>query len=71
MSIARHIEVSAESSKGLEEACQQAITDASETLHGIKQFYIKNMLCEVNEKNRIVNWRVNGKITFVVERQKQ
>jgi dodecin len=71
MSIARHIEVSAESSKGFEDACQQAITDASETLHGIKQLYIKNVLCEVNEQNRIVNWRVNGKITFVVERQKQ
>lgn len=71
MSIARHIEVSAESPKGFEDACHTAIREASETLHGIKQLYIKNVLCEVNDQNQIVNWRVNGKITFVVERQKQ
>jgi flavin-binding protein dodecin len=71
MSIARHIEISAESTKGFEDACQQAIKDASETLHGIKQLYVKNMLCEVDDQNQIVNWRVNGKITFVVERRKQ
>src|SRR5260370_41509416 len=71
MSIARHIEVSAESSKGFENACEQAIKDASETLHGIKQLYVKNVLCEVNDQNRIVNWRFNGKITFVVEREKK
>jgi flavin-binding protein dodecin len=71
MSIARHIEISAESTKGFEDACQQAIKDASETLHGIKQLYVKNMLCEVDDQNQIVNWRVNGKITFVVERGKQ
>ena len=71
MSIARHIEVSAESAKGFEDACEQAIKDASETLHGIKQLYVKNVLCEVNDQNRIINWRVNGKITFVVEREKK
>src|SRR5260221_11740068 len=71
MSIARHIEVSAESSKGFENACEQAIKDASETLHGIKQLYVKNVLCEGKDQNRIVNWRVNGRIYFVVEREKK
>jgi hypothetical protein len=67
MSIARNVEVSAESSKGLEDAIQSAVSDASETLRGIRQFWIKDIVAEV-ENDKVVNWRVHGKLTFVVER---
>jgi flavin-binding protein dodecin len=69
MSIARNVEVSAESSKSLEDAVQSAISDASETLRGITQFWVKDIIAAV-ENDKVVNWRVHGKITFVVERGK-
>jgi flavin-binding protein dodecin len=69
MSIARNVEVSAESSKSLEDAVQSAISDASETLRGITQFWVKDIIAAV-ENDKVVNWRVHGKVTFVVERGK-
>jgi hypothetical protein len=69
MSITRNVEVSAESSKSLEDAVQSAISDASETLRGITQFWVKDIIAAV-ENDKVVNWRVHGKITFVVERGK-
>jgi flavin-binding protein dodecin len=69
MSIARNVEVSAQSSKGLEDAIQSAISDASDTLRGIKQFWVKDVIAEV-ENDKVVNWRVHGKLTFLVERGK-
>jgi len=69
MSIARNVEVSAESSKSLADAVPSAISDASETLRGITQFWVKDIIAAV-ENDKVVNWRVHGKITFVVERGK-
>jgi flavin-binding protein dodecin len=67
MSIHKTIEVIAQSDKSWEDAAQQAITDASKSLHGIKSIYIKNQEAVV-ENNRITAYRVNAKITFEVER---
>jgi dodecin len=67
MSIVRSIEVIAQSPNGFEDACQAAVKEASETLRGIKSFWIKNAECVV-ENDRITTYRVNGKISFLVER---
>jgi flavin-binding protein dodecin len=69
MSIVRSIEVIAQSPNGFDEACREAIREASQTLQGIKSFWIKNAECVV-ENNQITMYRVNGKISFVVERGK-
>lgn len=66
MAIVRSIEVIAQSSTGFDDACKEAIKEASKTLRGIKSFWIKNAECVV-EGDRIVTYRVNGKISFVVE----
>lgn len=66
MSIVKVIEVIATSPKGWDEAAQQAVTDAAKTVTNIKHFYVKNMTAVV-KNNRIVDYRVNGKISFVVE----
>ena len=66
MSVIKVIEVIASSPKGWDEAAQQAVTEAAKTVKNIKHFYVKNMTAVV-EKNRIVDYRVNGKISFVVE----
>ena len=66
MSIVRSIEVIAQSTKGFDDACRQAIKDASETVRGIRSFWIKNAECIV-EDDEITMYRVNGKISFLVE----
>jgi flavin-binding protein dodecin len=66
MAIVRSIEVIAQSPNGFDDACQQAIKEASKTLRGIRSFWIKNAECTV-ENDRITLYRVNGKITFMVE----
>ncbi len=66
MSIVKVIEVIAESPKGWDEAAQKAVTDAAKTVENIKHFYVENMTAVV-VKNKIVSYRINGKISFVVE----
>ena len=66
MSIVRSIEVIAQSPQGFDQACREAIREASKTLRGIKSFWIKNAECIV-ENDRITMYRVNGKISFLLE----
>ena len=68
MSIVRSIEVIAQSEKGFDDACRQAVREASSTLRGIRSFWIKNAECIV-EDDEITLYRVNGKISFEVERE--
>ncbi|MBV8521410.1 MAG: dodecin domain-containing protein [Acetobacteraceae bacterium] len=69
MSIVRSIEVIAQSPNGFDAACQEAIREASKTLRGIRSFWIKNAECIVDE-DQITMYRVNGKISFLVEDQR-
>jgi flavin-binding protein dodecin len=66
MSIVRNIEVIAQSPNGFDDACREAIREAAKTVRGIRSFWIKNAECIV-ENDRITMYRVNGKISFVVE----
>src|SRR3954452_2055659 len=66
MSIVRNIEVIAQSPNGFDEACREAIREASKTLRGISSFWIKNAEVIV-ENDQITMFRVNGKISFLIE----
>ncbi len=61
------IEVLAESDKSWEDAAAQAVANASKTLHGVKSIYVENMEAKV-EGDKIVSYRINGKISFMLER---
>ena len=60
------IEVLAESNKSWEDAAANAVTRAGKTLNGIKSIYIKDFEAKV-ENNKIVNYRINAKISFMLE----
>ncbi len=60
------IEVLAESSKSWEDAAATAVMKASESVHGIRSVYIKEFEAQV-DNNKIVNWRINAKVTFEVD----
>ena len=66
MAIVRNIEVIAQSPNGFDDACREAIREASKTLRGISSFPIKNAEVVV-ENDQITMFRVNGKISFLVE----
>jgi len=60
------IEVLADSEKGWEDAAVEAVKRAAKTLKNIKSIYIENFEAKV-DGNRIVRYRVNGKISFILE----
>ncbi|MCZ0813773.1 MAG: dodecin family protein [Pseudomonadota bacterium] len=68
MSMLKVIEVLAESDKSFEDAAQSAVIKASESVRNIKSIYIKDMNAAV-ENDRIVSYRVNAKISFLLEDQ--
>jgi hypothetical protein len=65
MSIAKVLEVLSEGDS-IEAAIQSAVTDAAETVRGIKHVYVEGMQAMV-EDDKVVRYRVNAKLTFVVE----
>ena len=60
------IEVLAESNKSWEDAAANAVTRASKTLNSIKSIYIKDFEAKV-ENNKIVRYRINAKISFMLD----
>ncbi len=64
-SIAKVIEVIAESERSFDDAVESALKEASKTVDNIKSIWVDNMTAMV-ENNRIVRYRVNAKVTFVV-----
>jgi flavin-binding protein dodecin len=67
MAIVRNIDVTAQSEASFDEACRTAVVEASKTLRGIMSFRIKEAECVV-EHDKIIAYRVTGKIVFTVER---
>jgi hypothetical protein len=65
MSIAKVVEVLAEG-HSIEAAIQAAVSEAAETVRGIKHVYVEGVQAIV-EDDEVVKYRVNAKLTFVVE----
>jgi len=65
MSIAKVIEVIAEGDS-VEGAVEAAVREAGRTVREIKQVYVEGIQALV-EDNRVVKYRINAKVTFVVE----
>lgn len=66
MSIAKVIEVLAQSEESWEDATREALRQASKTVRNIETIYVKEFQAVV-ENNQISQYRVNAKITFLVE----
>ncbi len=60
------IEVLAESEKSWEDAATKAVAEASKSVHGIKSIYIKDLEAKV-DGNKIVQFRINAKISFQLD----
>ena len=66
MNIAKVIEISAESDVSFEAAIHNGITKAAESVHNIKGAWVKEQKVNV-ENGRVVRYRVDMKVTFVMD----
>lgn len=66
MSVVKILEILAESTNSWEDATQIAVAEAAKTVDNIKNVYIVEMKAIV-EGNKIVRYRVNTKISFIVK----
>jgi hypothetical protein len=67
MSVARVTEIKASSSKGFEDAVRTGIARASKTLKNVRGAWIQNQEVLVDEKGQITEYRVQLKVTFILE----
>lgn len=67
MSLAKVIEVMAEG-PSMEQAVENAVAEASKTIHSIKSVYVENIQGIV-ENNKIVKYRVDAKLTFIKDKE--
>lgn len=65
-SIVKVVEVVAQSNKSFDDAAQQAVSETAKSVRGIRSVWIDNF-SGVVEGDRIVEFRVNAKVSFVVE----
>jgi len=66
MAVVKVIEILAESDKSWEDATKVAVAEAAKTVRNIQTVYVKNFQAIV-EDNKVVRYRVNAKISFIVQ----
>jgi flavin-binding protein dodecin len=67
MAVAKVIELNASSTKSVEDAVQSGLRKAAESVKGIKGAWIKEVKVVTDENGNIQEWRVDMKVTFVVQ----
>jgi flavin-binding protein dodecin len=65
-SIAKVIEVIAESDKSWDDAVKNALAEAAKTVDDIKEIWVSGMKAII-ENNKVVRYRLTAKITFVLK----
>ena len=67
MAVVKVIELLAESEQSWEDAARQAVAEATKSVRGISSVYINEFQATV-ENDQVKNFRVNAKISFVIEK---
>lgn len=67
MSVARVTEIKASSKKSFDDAVQVGVARAVKTLKNVKSAWIQNQDVSVDEKGNISEYRVQLKVTFILE----
>ena len=67
MAVVKVIELLGESGESWEDASRKVVEEATKTLRGVTAVWIKEFQATV-ENDRVKNFRVNAKVSFVMER---
>ena len=65
MSLAKVIEVLAEG-ETIEAAVETAVQEVSESIHAVRHVYVESFQALV-ENNAVARYRINAKVTFIVD----
>lgn len=65
MAVAKTIEIISGSTTSIEDAVQQGISKAGETINGIEGAWVKDTKVVV-KGNKVAEWRVTLAVTFIV-----
>ena len=66
MSMVKVVEIIAESKKSWSDAADNAVKQASKSIRNIKSLYVQDMQAVV-EDGKIAKYRVNAKVSFVID----
>jgi dodecin len=67
MSVARVTEIKASSNKSFDDALKIGVSRAHKTLKNVKSAWIENQEVLLDEKGEICEYRVQLKVTFILE----
>jgi flavin-binding protein dodecin len=67
MSVARVTEIKASSSKSFDDAIKTGVARAQKTLTHVKAAWIENQEVIIDDKGQITEYRVQMKVTFILE----
>jgi flavin-binding protein dodecin len=67
MSIAKVIELKAASKTSIEDAVKAGLKKCAESVKGIQGAWVKDIKVVTDDKGNVQEWRVDLKVTFVVE----
>ena len=67
MSIAKVIELSSSSPKGIQDAVEKGLKKASQTIKNIKGAWVNEINVVTGDDGSVSEWRVNMRVSFVVE----
>lgn len=67
MTIAKVIEISASSPKGIEDAVEHGLKKVSETVKNIRSAWVNEIKVITSDDGKVHEWRVNMRVNFIVE----
>jgi flavin-binding protein dodecin len=67
MTVAKVSEIIASSTKSFDDAILVGVARAHKTLKNLKSAWVKNQQVKLNNEGQIVEYRVQLKITFIIE----
>lgn len=67
MTIAKVIEISSSSSKGMEDAVTSGLKKVARTVKNIKGAWVNEIKVVTNDDGTVTEWRVNMRVNFIVK----
>jgi flavin-binding protein dodecin len=67
MTVAKVIELSSSSAKGIEDAVQSGLRKCAESVKNIRGATVKEIKVLTGEDGSVKEWRINLRVTFVVK----
>jgi flavin-binding protein dodecin len=67
MSVAKVIEISSSSPKGIEDAVTDGLKRAARSIKNIKGAWVNEIKVDTSDDGTVTEWRVNMRVSFVLE----